>query len=105
MKKSPRSNQSQLKLEREILVRRSMLLREQIAHESMRLKPTVRVADTALDAVSWAKANPGLVLGIAGSLFVLRPKRMVNLGLRALGLWRVGSRFLPILRVVRDMRR
>ena len=99
------STNKRLQLEREILVRRSMLLREQIANESLQLKPTVRVADSAFDAAAWVKANPGLVLGIAGSLFVLRPKRMVGLGLKAWGLWRVGSRFLPVLRVINTLRR
>ena len=82
-----------------------MLLREQIANESLQMKPSVRVADTAFDAAAWVKANPGLVLGIVGSLFVLRPKRMVGLGLKAWGLWRVGSRFLPLLRVIGSLRR
>ena len=100
-----RSAHKRLQLEREILVRRSMLLREQIANESRQLTPTVRVADTAFDAAAWVKANPGLVLGIAGSLFVLRPKRMVGLGLKAWGMWRVGSRFLPLLRVIGSLRR
>ena len=86
-------------------MRRSMLLREQIAHESLRLKPQVRLADTALDAVGWAKANPGVVAAVLGTLFVLRPKRMVGLSLRAWGLWRVGTRVWPVLRVLRELRR
>ena len=99
------STHKRLRMERDIVVRRSMLLREQIAHESQRLKPTVRVADTAFDAAAWVKANPGWVLGAAGVLLVLRPKRMVGLGFKAWGLWRVGSRLLPVLRVIQAMRR
>jgi hypothetical protein len=71
----------------------------------VRLKPRVRMVDSALDAVAWAKANPGVVLTVVGTLLVLRPKRTLGLGLKAWGLWRVGSRFLPVLRVVRSMRR
>lgn len=105
MSRTQRSTRKQLALQREVLVRRSMLLREQIAHESLRLRPRVRVADAAMDAVGWAQANPGVVVAVLGTLFVLRPKRMTSLSLRAWGLWRVGSRVWPVLKVLRGMRR
>ena len=101
----PRPTRQQLALQREVLVRRSMLLREQIALESRRLQPRMKVADTALDAVAWAKANPGIVATVLGSVFVLRPKRMLKLGVKAFGLWRVGTRVWPVLRVLRELRR
>lgn len=98
-------NARQLAQERKKLQRRSIMLREQIAHQAQSFKPAMRTADGFSEAVNWAKANPAVVGTVLASLFVLRPKRMLSLGMKAWAGWRLASRFMPIVRLMAQVRR
>lgn len=104
MSHSSKSPKISLAQEREILLRRSMLLREQIAGNARQLAPKARAVDSTFNAIGWVKANPGIVLGVAGSMLLLRPRKTVRLGVKAWGAWRLFSKVMPVVRIINRLR-
>ena len=93
---------ARLELERERLRRRSVQLRERIAHQATVLNPALHAADTARGVGDWVRANPLVLVGGAFALLALRPRRMLSLGLRLWSGWRVVSRVSPLLSLLLD---
>lgn len=93
---------ARLELERERLRRRSVQLRERIAHQAMVLNPALRAADTARGVGDWVRQHPLVLVGGVFALFALRPRRVLSLGLRLWGGWRAFERVAPLLGVMLD---
>ena len=95
--------------ERERLRRRSVQLRERIAYDAQALNPALKAADTARGVGDWVRANPHYLFGGAltalVALAVARPRRVLSLGMRLWGGWRVVRPLLPLIRLLADGRR
>jgi hypothetical protein len=74
------------------LVARAEVQRDQIAHDVAALGPAVRVVDRGVAAVTWLRANPGVLVIGAGVMLVLRPRRTLRWSLRAFSVWQAYRR-------------
>ena len=84
---------------REQLLLRSAVLREQVAAGSLTLQPALRTADRVRTGLSVLRQQRGLaVLGAAAlvGVAVVRPRLMLDLGMRAWSGWQLYRRVQPL---------
>lgn len=88
---------------REHLLLRSAQLREQLTTRSTVLRPAFSAADRVRGGVASVRDNRAILLlggaALAGAVLV-RPRMMVNLGLRAWSGWQVFQRVRPLVNSV-----
>lgn len=71
---------------------RSAELRVVLARESQVIQTPLALADQALAGLRWLKAHPLWVGIVVAVLVVWRPRRVLRLGARAWGAWRLWGR-------------
>jgi hypothetical protein len=74
---------------KERLSARAQMQRLAIAASFRDLGPPIGIADRALDAVRFLRANPALVAVVAAALFLLRGRGLAGLAGRAFSAWRL----------------
>jgi hypothetical protein len=74
------------------LLLRSAALREQLATESGRLQPPLRLADRVRDTWHWLQAHPELPLAAGAVVALLRPRRAWRWGRRLWWGWQTWQR-------------
>ena len=93
----------ELAVRREQLLLRSAQLREQLTTRSTVLRPAFSAADRVRGGVASVRDNRAILLlggaALAGAVLV-RPRMMVNLGLRAWLGWQVFQRVRPLVNSV-----
>ena len=79
-----------LQLRKLMLLQRSAVQRQMLAIQARQIiAPAVRVADRVRAGGHWVRAHPALVLA-------WRPKAVLGLAARSLGLWSTVRRVLPL---------
>lgn len=86
-----------LRLRKLMLLQRSAVQRQMLAIQARQvMAPAVRVADRVKAGGQWVRAHPGLVAGVGVFLLAWRPKAVLSLAARSLGLWSTVRRVLPL---------
>lgn len=86
-----------LRLRKLMLLQRSAVQRQMLAIQTRQvIAPAVRVADRVKAGGQWVRAHPALVAGVAALLLAWRPKAVLGIAARSLGLWQTGRRVLPL---------
>lgn len=81
----------------ELALRKQRLLldcatqRIQLAEHATGLQPMFAGADKAVDAARWVKQHPASVAVASAAVFILRPRLILSLGMRAMGLWKLAQ--------------
>lgn len=86
------SKSEQLALRRAQLVQRSGELRQQLARDATVLAPWLGAADGVRLAGAWLQRHPEWVGAGVATLVVLKPRRVMSLGLRAWSVWQMWQR-------------
>ena len=78
-----------LQLRKLMLLQRSAVQRQMLAIQARQIMaPAVRVADRVRAGGQWVRAHPALVAGAAALMLAWRPKAVLGLAARSLGLSR-----------------
>ncbi|MCW5654614.1 YqjK family protein [Hydrogenophaga sp.] len=77
---------------RERLLQRSTHLRDRMSAELQVVQPALSWADRLQDAWYWLRAHPLAAVAGSAALAVWRPRRAINLGLRAWSAWKLWQR-------------
>ena len=86
-----------LQLRKLMLLQRSAVQRQMLAIQARQIMaPAVRVADRVKAGGQWVRAHPALVAGAAALMLAWRPKAVLGLAARSLGLWSTVRRVLPL---------
>jgi len=80
-------NSLELALKKQRLLIESARLRENFARSGRGIEPAFRVADLIVAGVQWIKQHPELVVGVAVTFVVARPKTFWRLGRWAYAGW------------------
>jgi len=90
---------------REVLLRRSAQLREQLVQRARVLRPALRAADRIGEGAQWVRHNPAwMLLGAAAltGMAVVRPGIALRLVMRVWSGWRLLRRVRPIITELRQ---
>ena len=83
-------HEAALAAKRQALVRASTVHREVLQVQLKHYAPVLAAADTVMAGAAWLRRHGPLVAAGAGlGLLVVRPRRMLRLGMRAWSLWGV----------------
>lgn len=85
---------------RQQLQARCALQRDALAIQKIRLGRSFESVDTGIRLLSRLRSNPGLALALAGGLFLLKPRRLLNMlqtGLAVSRGWRLAGPLLASL--------
>ena len=86
-----------LQLRKLMLLQRSAVQRQMLAIQARQIMaPAGRVADRVRAGGQWVRAHPALVAGAAALMLAWRPKAVLGLAARSLGLWSTVRRVLPL---------
>lgn len=64
---------------REQLITRCALQREALGIQKIRLTQSLNTVDRVVDVLDRLRRNPVVILGLAGSVFLLKPRRLLSL--------------------------
>jgi hypothetical protein len=78
----------ELAVERQRLLVRSAVMREQVAAQSAALAPVLHWGDRVLYATWWARAHPALIASAVVVIAVVRPRFAWRWTFRAFGAWK-----------------
>jgi hypothetical protein len=86
-----------LRLRKLMLLQRSAVQRQMVAIQTKRLMaPLVQTVDRVQAGGQWVREHPALVAGVAALVLAWRPRAVLGLAARSLGLWSTVRRVLPI---------
>ena len=80
-------NSLELALKKQRLLMESDRLRQNFSRSSRGIAPAFRVADLAVAGVQWIKQHPEVMVGVAVTFVVARPKTVWRLGRWAYAGW------------------
>lgn len=94
MSESPHDD---LRLRKLMLQQRSAVQRQVLAIQSRQLlAPVARTVGRVKAGGQWVREHPALLAGVAALLLAWRPKAVLGLAARSLGLWSTVRRVLPV---------
>lgn len=92
-----RASRDDLRLRKLMLRQRSAVQRQMLGIQSRQLlAPVARTVGRVKAGGEWVRAHPALVAGLAALLVAWRPKAVLGLAARSLGLWSTVRRVLPV---------
>lgn len=89
---------------REQLITRCALQREALGIQKIRLTQSLNTVDRVVDVLDRLRRNPVVILGLAGSVFLLKPRRLLSLmrsGLIVARGWKLAAPLLATLLATR----
>lgn len=89
---------------REQLITRCALQREALGIQKIRLTQSLNTVDRVVDVLDRLRRNPVVILGLAGSVFLLKPRRLLSLmrsGLIVARGWKLAAPLLATLLAAR----
>jgi hypothetical protein len=86
-----------LRLRKLMLQQRSAVQRQMLAIQTKRLMaPLVQTVGRVQAGGQWVREHPAVVAGVAALVLAWRPRAVLGLAARSLGLWSTVRRVLPI---------
>ncbi len=90
------ASRNDLRLRKLMLQQRSAVQRQMLGIQVRQVvAPTVRVLDRVKAGGQWVRAHPALIAGVAALVLAWRPKAVLGMAARSLGLWQTARRLAP----------
>ena len=84
-----RQRQLELALKKQQLLLDCASQRIQLAEHAAGVQPLFAGADRVVEAAHWARQHPISIAAASAAVFVLRPRLILSLGMRAMGWWKI----------------
>jgi hypothetical protein len=98
-------NSLEIALKKQRLLIKSQQLRDDFGRNGRGMKPAFQVADAGVAGVRWLQRHPEVVVGVAVTLVVAKPKTVLRWGQRAYTGWKAWQKISGFLEQNRPQQR